>query len=375
MKIKVGITGQSGFIGTHLANKVGLQPDFFEVIPFEKQWFNHIGQLRKFAKGCDIIVHLAAMNRHGDPQVIYDTNMELVGQLIQVLEDSKTAPHIIFASSTQEERDNLYGKSKQDGRKKLAEWAENSGAQFTGLIIPNVFGPFGDPYYNSVVATFSHQLTHDETPEIHSDSAMNLIYVDELTDEILLQIKTPSETKIKTIHIKHTAESTVSELLGHLKRFKTDYFDAGIIPELNSTFEVNLFNTFRSYIDHKNHFPVLYELHSDNRGSFVETMRLKRGGQVSFSTTVPGITRGNHFHTRKIERFSVIKGEARIEMRQIGTDETISFSLSGANPGYVDMPVWYTHNITNTGKDELYTLFWISEFYNPEDADTFFEDI
>jgi len=115
--------------------------------------------------------------------------------------------------------------------------------------------------------------------------------------------------------------------------------------------------------------------HADSRGVFVETIKLGVGGQVSFSTTVPGITRGNHFHTRKIERFTVIKGSARIQLRKVGTTEILNLDVNGSEPAYVDMPVWYTHNITNTGNDELYTQFWINEWYNPEDGDTFFEKV
>ncbi|WP_340102826.1 polysaccharide biosynthesis C-terminal domain-containing protein [Rhodohalobacter sp. 8-1] len=368
---KVGITGQSGFIGTHLANTIRLLPDEFKLIPFEKEWFKNEKALASFVAECDCIVHLAAVNRHGDPQVIYDTNVELVESLIDALETSGTAPQIIFSSSSQEEKDNLYGKSKRDGRRKLAAWAEKHSAIFNGLIIPNVFGPFGDPYYNSVVATFSHQLTHGKTPQIHQDSMMNLIYVGELVEEMLDRIRSPERSEAEYSQVNHTSECKVSELLAHLRRFKANYAEKGVIPELKDTFELNLFNTFRSYLDHKEHFPVKYTLHSDSRGSFVETIRLNSGGQVSFSTTVPGITRGNHFHTRKIERFAVIKGEARIDMRRIGTNEVLSFRVSGEKPGYVDMPIWYTHNITNTGENELYTIFWINEFYDPEDSDTY----
>ena len=138
---------------------------------------------------------------------------------------------------------------------------------------------------------------------------------------------------------------------------------------------MNLFNTFRSYIKHETFFPFYLTKNTDERGSFVETIKLQIGGQVSFSTTKPGITRGNHFHTRKIERFAVIKGKALIEIRKIGTDEIFSFELNGDKPSFVDMPIWYTHNITNIGNEELYTIFWINEFFNAEDADTFFEKV
>ena len=128
-------------------------------------------------------------------------------------------------------------------------------------------------------------------------------------------------------------------------------------------------------MDIANYFPVKLTQHTDDRGSFVEIIRLEVGGQVSFSTTKPNITRGNHFHTRKIERFAVIKGKALIQLRKIGTDEVLNFELNGDEPAYVDMPIWYTHNIKNIGDDILYTNFWINEFFNPNDADTYFEEV
>jgi UDP-2-acetamido-2,6-beta-L-arabino-hexul-4-ose reductase len=151
--------------------------------------------------------------------------------------------------------------------------------------------------------------------------------------------------------------------------------DKGVFPVLNDKFEVNLFNTFRCYMDIPNHYPVKLVMNTDDRGTFVETIKTGLGGQVSFSTTKPGITRGNHFHTRKIERFAVIKGKARIQLRRIGTDKVLDFELDGSEPSYVDMPIWYTHNITNVGDEELYTIFWINEFFNPDDPDTFFEKV
>jgi UDP-2-acetamido-2,6-beta-L-arabino-hexul-4-ose reductase len=128
-------------------------------------------------------------------------------------------------------------------------------------------------------------------------------------------------------------------------------------------------------MDIANHFPVSFVKHIDTRGSFVEIIRLCIGGQVSFSTTFPGITRGNHYHTRKIERFAVIKGKALIQLRKVGTVEVIDFYLDGDAPSYVDIPIWYTHNIKNIGEEELYTMFWINEFYDPNDPDTYFENV
>ena len=371
--LKIGITGQAGFVGKHLYNTLALFQEEFERVDFQKEFFDDEHKLNEFVSTCDVIVHLAAMNRHNDPQVIYDANVGLATKLVLALETTNSKAHVIFSSSTQEERDNLYGKSKKEARALLSTWAKKAQGKFTGLIIPNVFGPFGHPNYNSVIATFSHKIARNETPTIDVDGDLKLIYVGELVDEILKEIRS-GESKDEVL-VPFTSESKVSQLLALLQKYKTEYQDSGIIPVLNSKFEVNLFNTFRCYMDIANHFPVKFTQHTDPRGSFVEVIRLGVGGQVSFSTTVPGITRGNHYHTRKIERFAVIKGKALIQLRKIGTDEVLNFYLDGEEPAYVDMPVWYTHNIKNIGDEVLYTNFWINEFYDPTDPDTYFENV
>src|SRR3990172_2365128 len=148
--ISIGITGQAGFIGTHLNNFFGLKKEEVIRIPFHDEYFNDTATLEAFVKQCDVIIHLAALNRHNDPQAIYDTNMLLVNKLIAAMENTKSRPHVLFSSSKQDERNNPFGRSKRAGRELLAAWAGKNGASFTGLVIPNVFGPFGNPYYNSV---------------------------------------------------------------------------------------------------------------------------------------------------------------------------------------------------------------------------------
>jgi UDP-2-acetamido-2,6-beta-L-arabino-hexul-4-ose reductase len=272
----------------------------------------------------------------------------------------------------------MFGKSKREGRALFEKWAERNNARFTGLVIPNVFGPFGNPYYNSVVATFCHQLTHNEQPKIEVDATLKMIYIGDLVSIIWNEISHPVSSiqhPVSRINVPHSIEKNVTELLAIISRFKEDYFVNGQFPALHDTFERDLFNTFRCYIDIEKINPVKLKMNTDDRGTFVETIKTELGGQVSFSTTKPGITRGNHFHTRKIERFAVIKGKARIQLRRIGTDKVMDFYLDGNEPSYVDMPIWYTHNITNVGNEDVYTIFWINEFFNPNDPDTYFETV
>lgn len=369
MSIRVGITGQSGFIGSHLYNTLGLDPSRFDRIYFEDSYFEHSYKLREFVKKCDVIVHLAAMNRHEDPNVIYETNINLTKSLIKAIEDENVKPHIIFSSSIQEELDNLYGKSKRECRVLFENWASKVRGIFTGILIPNVFGEFSRPNYNTFIATFASKLIAGEEPVVNNNSNVKLIYVASLCKFIIKQIE---NTSISQVTAPHDFETTVKDVLDLFLTFEESYRKMGIIPDLTDINTVNLFNTYRSYIVPK---CTNFKENVDERGAFVEIIKLHSGGQVSFSTTKPNVTRGNHYHTRKIERFAVIKGKAQIEMRKIGSEEVITLNLDGNTPSYVDIPVWYTHNITNIGEVELYTIFWINELYNPEDSDTYFEKV
>ncbi|GHV73880.1 epimerase [Spirochaetia bacterium] len=377
-KIKVGITGQSGFVGTHLYSTLKTMPESFERIPFESGFFENTELFTSFVKKCDVIVHLAAINRCPNANKLYKTNIELAQKLITVLEEENRTPHVIFSSSTQECLDNPYGNSKLECRKLFEAWAKERNASFTGMIIPNIYGPFGLPNYNSFIATFCHKLTHDEEPEIITDSEVNLVYIASLCNYIvsdITKVQTANHPVIKDENIHQDFTKKVSEILMKLNDYKALYLNQGIIPSFAGINEINLFNTFRSYIDLNRYFPSVLKQNTDERGTFVETIKLGTGGQVSFSTTKPGVTRGNHYHTRKIERFTVIKGRARIQLRRIGTDTVYEYYLDGAQPSYVDMPIWFTHNITNIGTDDLYTQFWINEWHDAADQDTFFEDV
>ncbi len=370
--IKIGVTGSNGFIGWHLCQTLLLQSDSFEIIEFKRSWFENTNELDNFVSNCDIIVHLAGLNRHSEENIIYETNVGLANKLVDAFNRTNFKGQVLFSSSIQEERNNIFGNSKKEARAIFSKWSKDNGTQFAGLIIPNVYGAFGVPFYNSVVATFSHQLVNNESPKIENNVTLNLIYINDLVKAIIGLFNNESE---EVVSIKFTDSYKVSEILEYLNQFKSTYLENGQIPGFKSQFELNLFNTFRSYFKLAKHYPVKYKNNIDERGNFVEIIRLETGGQVSFSTTKPGITRGNHFHTRKIERFSVIKGKALIQLRKIGTNEVFDYHLSGNEPAYVDIPIWYTHNIKNIGEEELYTMFWINEFYNINDPDTFFEKV
>jgi UDP-2-acetamido-2,6-beta-L-arabino-hexul-4-ose reductase len=369
--LKIGITGSNGFIGSHLCNFLSLDRIKYKLIEFNREWFDNDIQLDSFILKCDIIIHLAGLNRHQNEKFIYITNISLAEKLINSFTRINYQGKIIFASSIHENKNTFFGNSKKKSTELFMNWASNN-TNFISILIPNVYGPFGKPFYNSVISTFCHQLLNGNIPEIEVDARLNLIYINDLIKEIISLIDTKSFNYIK---INPTDSYKVSDILDLLIYFNKNYIINGVIPQLNSNFEINLFNTFRSYIDISKYFPIKYIKHADLRGNFVEIIREFSGGQISFSLTKSGETRGNHFHTRKIERFAVIKGNCLIELRKKGTSEVISFYLNGDDPAYLDIPIWYIHNIKNIGKEDLFTIFWVNEFYDHNDSDTYFEKV
>jgi UDP-2-acetamido-2,6-beta-L-arabino-hexul-4-ose reductase len=220
------------------------------------------------------------------------------------------------------------------------------------------------------VATFCHQLTHEQNPQVQNDKSIPLIYVNSLAETIISCIR--EKRNDRKYNVPFETEIKVSEILAQLNIFKTEYLEKNMIPSLHSEFEIALFNTFRSYIA-SNHFPVKLVKHEDQRGYLAVTMQEKTGGQSFYSITNPGITRGNHYHRNKIERFCVVKGKASIKIRKIGTGVITEYIVSGEEPATVDMPVWHTHNLTNIGNDDLVALFWSHQIFEKTDNDTFFE--
>jgi len=366
----VGISGSSGFLGSHLRNTLSLEKDKYTIIDLDKDAFQNIDILDELVKSCDIIFHFAAIIRHENQDFIYNENLRIADFLISSLEKVNRPIKLVFSSSIQEGIPTSYGKAKRIIRSKFEIWADKSKNQFCTLIIPNLFGPFAKPYYNSFIATFSHQIINFEKPNVNSDNIIPLLYVDDLIKNLITFIFQKEFKKYKIIQAE--LDISVKAVLKELYYFKDEYIDKGIIPELKCKFSVQLFNTFRSYIAYDQFFPRIYKSHEDHRGNFVELIRLGTGGQVSFSTTKPGVTRGDHFHTRKIERFSVIQGKAKIEIKRYGQSEKMTFYLDGDIPSYIDIPVWHYHNLINIGTETLYTIFWINETFNPLDADTYY---
>lgn len=362
----VGVTGADGLLGTHVRAYLHGLVDM-EVRGAGRETFGG-NALAAFAQDCNTVIHLAGMNR-GDDTLVAETNVALARQLVSALEETGSQAHVLFSSSTHIERDTPYGASKREVAGLLADWAARVGGRFTNVILPGVFGEGGKPFYNSVVSTFCHQLATGEVPSPHSDALIEQIHAQAVARRLEAMITGGTVGDVRL----EGRELTVYSLLATLKGMQ-DLYAQHVIPDLRDEFLRDLFNTYRSYL-YPQHYPTRLTLHTDPRGSLFEAIKSPNGGQSFMSTTHPGITRGNHYHTRKVERFLVTGGEAEIKLRRLFSKEVQTFRVSGDQPSYVDIPTLHTHNITNVGKGTLTTLFWTHEFFDPASPDTVAEQV
>ncbi len=366
----IGITGSDGFVGRHVRaylHALGATPRLAPRAVFEDG-----AALAAFVDGLDAVIHLAGVNRASDEE-LDGGNVGLAASLVAACEAAGARPHVVFASSTHVERamPTAYGRGKREAAARLEAWAARSGGPVTTFVIPHVFGEGGRPQYNSAVATFCHQLAHGEEPVVHQDAPLELIHAQDLA-EALVTAATAGGTGVATRRLSGRP-TTVTEVLGVLREMDATY-RGGVIPSVEDPFRLRLFNQYRSYL-YPDHYPVAMPLHADARGHLFETVKAGSGGQCFVSTTHPGITRGNHFHRFKVERFFVLSGTARIDVRPVLGTEVRSFVVSGEAPCYVDIPTLQTHNITNVGEGELVTLFWSHEVFDPAAPDTYFEGV
>ncbi len=365
MAASLAATGAGGFLGWHTRVRARAQ-QAGDVTPVRLGADTCIDAVAASISGVDRLLHLAGVNR-GTSQEIREGNTALARQLAAGLRRAGIPPAtVVYANSTQGGNGTDYGTAKMEAAEILAAAADDIGAEFVDLCLPNLFGEHGRPFYNSVIATFAHQLAQGGQPKIDVDRELTLLHVQDAA-ELLLTGK-PGHTADAVSH------RTVASLLGTLSKFASLY-RVGEFPELLSAFDTALFNTYRSFT-FPTHWPIPLVRRTDQRGSFVETVRAHGSpGQLSYSTTMPGIVRGQHFHLAKVERFVVISGQAEIALRRVLTDEVVRFQVSGAEPVIVDMPTMWAHNISNIGADVLFTLFWTNELFDPASPDTYPEDV
>ena len=358
----VAMTGSRGFLGWH--TRAALREASIEVAEIR------VGDAFDLddaiaAASSDRLIHIAGVNRAADIEV-EEGNPRFANQVAEAVRRAQAPPRtVVFANSTQSTNGSVYGEAKRRAAGVLADAAGEVGAEFVDVQLPNLFGEHGKPFYNAVTSTFCRLLADGDAPTVEQDRTLTLLHAQDAADALTGTVDPAQLPSLAT-------DESVSGLLRRLTRFAGTY-RAGEIPDVTARFDRDLFNTYRSYT-FPAAAPVQLTRHADARGAFFEIIRTHGGtGQSSFSTTVPGVTRGDHFHRRKIERFTVLQGRARISLRRLYSEEVVAFELTGDAPAAVDMPTMWAHNITNIGDEPLYTSFWTNNIFDPASPDTIAE--
>jgi len=367
---KILVTGSKGFIGKNLVERL---KTFKDIELFEFDIENTVDQLQEYIQKVDFIFHLAGINRPKNIEEFNTGNFDFTKHLIDTIEQSSKKIPIVLSSSIQAQLNNPYGLSKKEAEDYLFDYRRRGGLVFI-YRLSNVFGKWCKPNYNSVVATFCYNLTRNiEIKVSKRENKLEFVYIDDVVDEFIKKIYSEDRNQLDYYKIPENYNTTLGELEDILRAINRNR-ETLEIPNLSDDFTRKLYATYLSYLPIDD-FAYDLKLFSDERGDLFELIKSKDFGQIFVSTTKPGITRGNHYHHTKFEKFCVIKGEAEIKFRHILTNENKTYSVKGTKPQVVDIPIGYIHNIKNIGKTDLITLFWADEIFNPKKTDTYFEEV
>lgn len=372
--MRVLVTGATGLVGTHLrARLLGLKAhaDFIgeacEIIVScaGREDFADPVRLARRLDGVDAVVHLAAVNR---PQAgeSHAVNRELATTLVRACEAAGVAPYIVYTNSTQAiDGIGEYGSAKSEAADILRTWAEKQGTGFAELILPHVFGEAGRPDHNTVTSTLCANAVAGRKSNVHAGASVELVHA----DTVCLRIVDALNKRASIYERVRGCRVEVAELDRRILAFR-DAYRGFHIPDLRDDFERDLFNTYRTH-EYPARYPMQPVVHADSRGELFEAVKGGGGGQSFLSWTEQGVTRGNHYHLRKMERFMVVEGTAVVRVRPLFSAKVSEFHVSGAEPVAIDMPTMHPHSIENVGEDRLLTLFWAHEVFDPEDPDTY----
>jgi UDP-2-acetamido-2,6-beta-L-arabino-hexul-4-ose reductase len=362
--MKIVITGGNGFLGWHLRARLRART-CHDVVALGRREFS---RLAAEVRGADAVVHLAGVNRGSDSEV-EKGNVELAHAVSRAVSTSSGTPRLVFANSIQCGNETPYGRGKAEARDILATAAKSVGSPFVDVVLPNLFGEHGRPQYNSFVATFAHAATHGQVPAVQ-DRPVHLLHAQRAAEELINGVERDGDATLEP-----AGEPTSVGAVWRTLHEAHHLYQSGDIPPLTTQLDVDLFNTLRAAM-FPHAYPIRLTVNRDQRGGLVECVRSHGGqGQSFVSTSVPGVTRGEHFHLGKVERFLVLRGRARISLRRLFDEEVVSFDVSGDEPVVVDMPTMWVHNITNTGAGELVTFFWTHALFDPNYPDTYPEQV
>ncbi|MER1999315.1 MAG: capsular polysaccharide biosynthesis protein CapF [Lysinibacillus sp.] len=365
------VTGAKGFIGKNLIVELNNQ-GFHRIFEYTKDSDPLL--LEKYVKECDFVFHLAGVNRPQNELDFMEGNYNFTAYLLSMLKKHKKKVPILATSSIQAEKDNPYGKSKKAMEDSLLQYQLEVGAPIYLYRLPNIFGKWSKPNYNSVVATFCYNIARDLNIEVHnSDAELMLCYIDDVLEEFLraLNGKPTIQGAYCTVPITHTIR--LGELANLITNFKNSRNNLTIM-NMDEPLTKKLYSTYLSFLP-VDQFAYDLKMNVDNRGSFTEFLRTPNRGQVSVNVSKPGITKGNHWHHTKNEKFLVVSGEGLIRFRNIDSDDIIEYRVSGEKLQVVDIPTGYTHSIVNVGDTDLVTVMWVNECFDPVKPDTYYLEV
>jgi UDP-2-acetamido-2,6-beta-L-arabino-hexul-4-ose reductase len=369
--MKILVTGAKGFVGKNLIAE--LRNRKYEDI-FEVDINTNIELLDKYTRECEFVFHLAGVNRPKDEKEFMEGNYEFTTVLLNKLKKYGNKAPVISTSSMQAEFDNPYGKSKKAGEEVLFLYKEETGSKALVYRLPNVFGKWCRPNYNSAVATFCNNIANDLEIKVNDPTVvMNLVYIDDVIAEFIntLEGKENKLEKYCSVPVVYTV--TLGKIVELIQSFKESRVNLRI-PDMGNEFEKKLYSTYLSYLP-KNEFSYPLKMNRDDRGSFTEFIKTPERGQVSVNISKVGITKGNHWHHTKNEKFMVVSGKGLIKFRKIDSDEIIEYRVSGEKLRVVDIPIGYTHSIVNVGDADMVTVMWANETFNTEKPDTYFLEV
>lgn len=365
------VTGANGFIGKNLIVELKNR-GYNQILPYDTD--TPTEKLVEYAQIADFVFHLAGVNRPQNTEEFMQGNFGFTSRLLSVLKDHHNKAPIMLASSIQAELDNPYGQSKKAGEDLLIQYGETHGIQVLIYRFPNVFGKWSRPNYNSAVATFCHNITRDLPITVNDPEViLSLVYIDDLVDELIAALIGAGHTDGSFYYVPIVHKIRLGDLVELLKQFKQNRSDL-LLPKLDEPLTKKLYSTYLSYLP-EDQFGYELVTNTDHRGSFSEFLRTSDRGQVSINVAKPGITKGNHWHHTKCEKFLVVSGDAVIRFRRIDSDHVIEYRVSGNVLRVIDIPVGYTHNIENVGVTDLVTVMWANELLNKEKPDTFFLEV
>lgn len=365
------ITGSEGFVGKNLC--VSLQ-QHLEIRLLSYDINNSLEELEILLNQADFVFHLAGVNRPQRPEEFKSGNTGLTEHICNLLAASGRKVPIAITSSIQAAMDNQYGTSKRGAEDAVFQYGKNTGAVVYVFRLPNVFGKWCRPNYNSGVATFCNNIAHDLPIQVNDpEVVMNLVYIDDLVSAFAALLDGVSEVQDGFCMVQPVYTVKLGAIVDMIRSFR-DSRDLKSIPDMGDPFAKKLYSTYLSYLP-KDQFSYPLKMNVDGRGSFTEFIKTPDRGQVSVNISKPGITKGNHWHHTKNEKFLVVSGQGVIRFRKIGSAEIIEYSVSGEKLEVVDIPTGYTHNISNTGTSDLVTVMWCNEMFDPEKPDTFFEPV